>query len=107
VLLGRDDDVLALAQLKERLTALRPALPVGLHRLALVLDDKWSSREFARDHELPYVASAPADDPAAVEGLLAAYGCPPIAKSRSGNGSRGVRIVFDDAQQAAIARLPG
>ena len=29
VLPGRDDDVLALAQLKERLTALRPALPVG------------------------------------------------------------------------------
>lgn len=107
VLPGRDDDVAALAQLKEQRPQLRPSLPVGPHWLALVLDDKWSSREFAHDRGLPYVDSAPADDAAAVERLLAADGYPLIAKPRSGNGSRGVRIVFDDAQRASIARLPG
>jgi len=107
VLPGRDDDVVVLAQLKEQQPKLRPSLPVGPHRLALVLDDKWSSREFACDRGLPYVDSAPADDPVAVERLRAADGYPLVAKPRSGNGSRGVRIVFDDAQRDAIARLPG
>ena len=104
---GRDDDVLALAELKEAQPPLRLSLPVGPHRLALVLNDKWASHEFARTHGLPYVDSAAADDLPAVERLVAAQGYPLIAKPRTGNGSRGVRIVFDEAQRAAIARAPG
>jgi carbamoyl-phosphate synthase large subunit len=107
VLPGRDDDVLTLAQLKEAQPPLRPSLPVGPHRVALVLNDKWASHEFARARELPYVDSAAADDLPAVERLVATYGYPLIAKPRTGNGSRGVRIVFDESQRAAIARLPG
>ena len=107
VLPGRDDDVLTLATLKEDLPQFRSSVPVGRHALAAVLDDKWTSHEFARARGLPYVDSALADDPVAVERLLAACGYPLIAKPRAGNGSRGVRVVFDDAQRAAIARLPG
>jgi hypothetical protein len=50
---------------------------------------------------------AAADDLPAVERLVANYGYPLIAKPRTGNGSRSVRIVFDDSQRTAIARLPG
>jgi carbamoyl-phosphate synthase large subunit len=107
VLPGRDDDVPALARLKETQAQLSRSVPVGPCRLALVLGDKWASREFARARHLPYVDSAPADDGAASGELLARYGYPLIAKPRQGNGSRGVRIVFDDRQREAIAALPG
>jgi hypothetical protein len=107
VLPGRDADVLALARLKEELALLRPALPVGPQQLALALEDKWASCLFAAEHGLPYVDSAPADDRAAVDRLLSSHGYPLIAKPRAGNGSRGVRIVFDEAQCSAIARQPG
>lgn len=107
VLPGRDDDVLALAQLKETRPPPASFLPVGPYRLAVVLGDKWASREFALEHDLPYVDSAPADDAASVGRLLERYGYPLIAKPRQGNGSRGVRIVFDGRQREAIAALPG
>lgn len=107
VLPGRDDDVSVLAQLRESLPRLAATLPVGPSSVARVLGDKWASREFARAHDLPYVDSAPADDGAAVGRLLARHGYPLIAKPREGNGSRGVRIVFDDHQRAAIAAVPG
>lgn len=107
VLPGRDDDVAALARLKEAQPSLGAALPVGPLRLARILDDKWSSRGFALEHGLPYVDSALADDAPAVDRLLDAWGYPLVAKPRNGNGSRGVRIVFDETQRAAIARLPG
>jgi hypothetical protein len=107
VLPGRDDDVLALAQLKETQPRLGATLPVGPYSLARILGDKWANQEFARAHDLPHVEGVPADDPQAVERLLTRHGYPLIAKPRTGNGSRGVRIVFDDAQRAAVARRPG
>lgn len=107
VLPGRDDDVMLLANLKIDLPALRQALPVGPPALARVLDDKWTSGEYARARGLPYVTGALADDAAAVERLLARHGYPLIAKPRRGNGSRGVRIVYDETQRAAIGRSPG
>jgi len=107
VLPGRDDDVLALAQLKEMQPQLGSSLATGPHRVALVLGDKWASHEFARARSLPYVDSALATDLPAVERLRAVWGYPLIAKPRIGNGSRGVRIVFDEMQLAAVARLPG
>ena len=107
VLPGRDDDVLALSLLKEAQPSLGPSLPVGPVRLARVLDDKWESHEFARLHDLPFVDSALVDDPVAVGRLLARHGFPLIAKPRDGNGSRGVRIVFDQTQLAAAIRSPG
>jgi hypothetical protein len=107
VLPGRDDDVPALAQLKQAQVLPPASLPVGPDRLARVISDKWASQEFARAHALPYVESVPAGDAAAVAGLLGRHGYPLIAKPRQGNGSRGVRIVFDDRQRAAVAALPG
>ena len=107
VLPGRDDDVLALAGLKERLEQRAPALPVGPPALARVISDKAASLQFARRHDLPYVDSVPANEPDAVARLLGRYGYPLVAKPRQGNGSRGVRIVFDEAQRAAVAALPG
>jgi hypothetical protein len=103
VLPGRDDDVPALARLKERQPQLAASLPVGPCHLAEVLGDKWASREFALRHGLPYVDSAPAGDAPAVAQLLSRFGFPLVAKPRQGNGSRGVRIIFDETQCAAVA----
>lgn len=104
VLPGRDDDVVALADLKAAEPALRSALPVGPPELARVLDDKWASGEYARRHGLPYVDTVPIGDAAGVDQLVRRCGYPLIAKPRRGNGSRGVRIVFDDAQRQRLSR---
>jgi len=106
VLPGRDDDVSVLAQLREADASLAPALPVGLLALARVLEDKAESLQFARRHDLPYVDSVLAGEAAATARLLERYGYPLVAKPRRGNGSRGVRIVFEDTQLAAVAALP-
>jgi carbamoyl-phosphate synthase large subunit len=106
VLPGRDDDVAVLAQMKAADARLAAALPVGPAALADVLADKAESLQFARRHDLPYVDSAPAGEPDAVARLRARHGYPLVAKPRQGNGSRGVRIVFDDVQLAAVAALP-
>lgn len=106
VLPGRDDDVLALARLKEAQGQGAPALPVGPAALAHVIADKAASLQFARRHDLPYVDSVPASEPDAVARLLRRYGYPLVAKPRQGNGSRGVRVVFDDMQRAAVGALP-
>lgn len=103
---GRDDDVLVLARLKEAPGQGAPALPVGPSALAHGISDKAASLKFARRHDLPYVDSVPANEPDAVARLLERYGYPLVAKPRQGNGSRGVRIVFDDLQRAAVATLP-
>jgi carbamoyl-phosphate synthase large subunit len=107
VLPGRDDDVLALALLKESSATLRPALAVGPSIVAAALNDKWASRDFAVRHSLPFVDTACADEPTQVERLVDAHGFPLIAKPRRGNGSRGVRIIFDQAQCAAVRQFPG
>lgn len=107
VLPGRDDDVLALARLKEANNRPAASFPVGTYRLARILDDKWASQQFADSHGLPFVEGALADDPPAVDRLLARHGYPLIAKPRDGNGSRGIRLVFDEAQRASIAKQPG
>lgn len=103
VLPGRDDDVLALARLKEANRLPASSLPVGPCRIARILDDKWASQQFAAARGLPFVEGALADDAAEVDRLLARHGYPLIAKPRDGNGSRGVRLVFDEAQRAAFA----
>jgi len=104
VLPGRDDDVVALADLKAAEPALAPALPVGPPELARILDDKWASGEYAHRHGLPYVDTVPLGDADGVERLVRRHGYPLIAKPRCGNGSRGVRIVFDERQRQRLSR---
>ena len=107
VLPGRDDDVVVLADLKAAPHTFPTTIPVGPPALADVLDDKWASHEFAIRHSLPCVDSARADDPVAVERIIAEHGFPLIAKPRRGNDSRGVRIIFNSAQCAAVGKLDG
>lgn len=107
VLPGRDDDVVVLAAIKEAAPSFFAAIPVGPLSIAKVLADKWASHEFAAVHGLPYVDTALADDLPAVRRIVSRHGFPLIAKPRRGNGSRGTRVVFDDAQCAAVGKLDG
>lgn len=105
VLPGRDDDILLLAWLRDAYPDLRRCITCGPATLAQMMEDKWQSYVFARERRLPFVETAHAG-PELVK-LVAAKGYPLIAKPPSGNGSRGVRIVFDAAQLEAAAAEPG
>jgi len=59
-----------------------------------------------REHGLPHVDTALAEDPGKIKQLLSFCGYPLIVRQLAGNGSRGVRIVLDEAQRAAISRQP-
>lgn len=104
VLPGRDDDVLLLAALRDEIPAFRPIIPCGPAALARIIGDKFLSYRFALDHGLPFAATAMGDADA-LHSLVAEYGFPLIGKPRSGNGSRGVVVVFNADQLAAASRL--
>jgi carbamoylphosphate synthase large subunit len=91
----RDDDVLALARLKPRYTG-GAVLLVGSLAAAEIMNDKKRTAEFAEQQGLPFAPTADALDEARRFG--AKFGYPLIAKPRSGNGSRGVRIVRSEAE---------
>ncbi|CAG0950054.1 hypothetical protein BURK2_00143 [Burkholderiales bacterium] len=102
---ARDDDILLLARLRDQHADLRHCITCGPATLAHMMEDKWQSYLFARARGLPFVETARAGQELAE--LVAAKGYPLVAKPPSGNGSRGVRIVFDAAQLEAAAAEPG
>lgn len=101
VIPGRDDDVLALAELGDIHPGLRPRLLAGPADAARVLVDKRRSAAFAEQQGLPFaptVDAGAADAATRAAELLRRHGFPLIAKPADGNGSRGVRVLLDDAQ---------
>lgn len=102
---ARDDDILLLARLRDLHPDLRRCITCGPATLAHMMEDKWQSYLFARARDLPFVETARAGQE--LVDLVAGTGYPLIAKPPSGNGSRGVRIVFDAAQLEAAAAEPG
>ncbi len=106
VLPGRDDDVLLLAALREQAPEWAHAIPCGPPAMARLLGDKLLSGSFAAAHGLPFADTA-SGDLAAIRALAMRHGFPLIAKPRAGNGSRGVRIVYDEAELAAASRIDG
>jgi carbamoyl-phosphate synthase large subunit len=90
----RDDDVLALAQLRDRFPALARRLLCGNHATAQVVSDKWDSFRFCSERALPFVDSIAAGDGRDVDGFVGTHGFPLVSKPRRGFSSIGIDIVF-------------
>jgi hypothetical protein len=106
---GRDEDVLALAELRDAQPALAARLLVGPAAAARVLVDKSASAAFAQTQGLPFVPTVDTGAPDAAqraEALLANHGFPLIAKPANGNGSRGVRVLLDRPQLRRQLGMP-
>jgi carbamoyl-phosphate synthase large subunit len=95
VIPSRDDDVLALARLKQRFTG-DAILLVGDLAAAEIMNDKKRTAEFAERHGLPFAPTA--DEIGEARRFGAKFGFPLIAKPRSGNGTRGVSVLRSEAE---------
>jgi carbamoyl-phosphate synthase large subunit len=96
VIPARDDDVLALAALRERSPGLAPLLLAGSVRSARMMIDKVGSAHFARRHGLSFAATGE-NVQQALE-LAQRYPLPLIGKPRTGNGSQGVVLMRSTAE---------
>ena len=104
----RDDDVLFLAALHDRLPALTPRLLCGSAAAAIAIVDKGESADFASRSELPFAPSlvGPADA-AARAAFARANGYPLVVKPRRGYASMGVHLISNDAQLARALERDG
>ena len=103
VIPARDEDVLALALLRERFAPLAPVLLTGSLAAARMLHDKLWTARFAERHGLAFAPTADNSEDALA--LAAAHGFPLIGKPRSGNATRGVVLLrtASETQRAFIA----
>ncbi len=109
VLPGRDEDVVALAELRRDHPSLAPSIACGSITAAEATLDKLLTFEIARRHGLPFADTAMADASTghrAVMALQARAGFPLIAKPRQGFASRGVFLILDAQQLERALRLP-
>jgi carbamoyl-phosphate synthase large subunit len=110
ILCGRDEDTLALSELRERQPNVPGALPVGTPRSALIGLDKWQTFQFARKHGLPFAESFRSGDAERAESLDAfarRVGYPLVAKPVRGFASRGVHFVRDAGDLKMLAQRDG
>jgi carbamoyl-phosphate synthase large subunit len=96
----RDDDVLALALLRQRFTRATPVLLAGSVATARMMQDKLETARFAARHGLPFVPTA--EDLGGALELARTYGLPLIGKPRRGTATRGVVLLrsFDEIGRA-------
>jgi len=100
----RDDDVLALAILGERLTHGDAVLLTGTVAAARIMNDKLETARFAARHGLPFAPTAQSAREALE--LAEAHGLPLIGKPRCGYGSRGVVLLrsIEEIERAFASR---
>jgi carbamoyl-phosphate synthase large subunit len=104
ILAGRDDDVIALAAIREQNPRHAARIACGSLAAARTMGDKFLSCQFARQHGLPFADTACGDERELLE-LVARRGYPLIAKPRRGHGSQGVLVIQNRAQLARAATL--
>ena len=107
---GRDDDIVILSQLRQKMPRHREKFLVGSEHLACIMDDKVKSYAFAQKYSLPFaptVKSGVLEEQESARRLVEKYGFPLIAKPSRGNGSRGIWIVIDQTRLDAIIKEPG
>lgn len=110
VIPGRDDDIVMLADLKNRLPAYSERFLVGSSHFARAMDDKVKSYLFARQYNLPFsptLQSAGAEIENDLQEMVETFGFPLIAKPVKGNGSRGIWIVTNERQLGNVCKEPG
>ncbi len=103
----RDLDVMVMADLAAAYPHLAGRTPCGTPDTAALIEDKWLSYVFAREHGLAFAESAVPDAKSrheAVRQLAKKVGFPLVAKPRAGFGSRQV-LLLDNSDQlnAALA----
>jgi carbamoyl-phosphate synthase large subunit len=104
VIPSRDDDVLALARVRERNPDIESVLLAGSVASARIWEDKVETARFAARHGLPFAETA--QNVAQALALLGRHPLPLIGKPRAGNGSRGVVLLrsIGEIEQAFAAR---
>lgn len=110
VIPARDDDVLALAALLRAHPRLSSRVLAGSVEVAETMNDKVASFEFSRKFGLPFVDTVASDAPdaaAQIDRMRRHFGFPLIAKPRSGNGSRGIRVLLHEHHLMRAMALPG
>lgn len=109
VIPSRDEDVVALANLRAREPELAPRLLVGSVGAAQAMDSKLASASFAAKNALPFAPTVASDAPDSrelVRALVVRYGFPLIAKPAHGNGSRGVLVLLNQDQLDRMLSRP-
>lgn len=109
VLPGRDEDIYALALLREREAHWRDRIAVGPPEIASMLLDKYATFEFAQQNDLSFASSISTDHSTKAEDaerLLQQVGFPLVAKPRLGFGSRGVFFIITEPQLADALDRP-
>lgn len=104
VLAGRDDDIALMTAWRAQHPRWARALAAGPVAMAEPMTDKLSGHAWAQAHGLPFAPTVAADAPEAAAVCArwrAEFDGALIAKPRAGNGSRGVRLLLDDAALAA------
>lgn len=96
----RDDDVSFLAAERDLAPAKAPRFLCGSAAVAEAMCDKLESAGFSARHGLPFVPTIGSGDLQAARRFARDHGWPLVAKPRRGFGSRGVRLILDEAQLA-------
>jgi hypothetical protein len=94
----RDEDVALLADLAEREQQVAAVALCGTRSSADVMLDKWESWVFSRSEGLPFAPCVLPGPGPELEGFLAEHDLPVIVKPRRGFASRGVSLLYDEAQ---------
>ena len=101
ILAGRDHDVPFLSEIQERKPAFKKIIPYGDARLAVMMQDKFLSYQYAEKSNLPFADSclyaSPSDVPD-LKSFLDRHPFPLLSKPRRGFGSLGVCYVMNREQ---------
>lgn len=101
ILAGRDHDVVFLSEIKERIPALKNKIPYGSAQLAVMMQDKYLSYQYAVKNNLPFADSylyCHHQDSGGLESFLNKHPFPVLVKPRLGFGSLGVYYVLNEEQ---------
>ena len=103
----RDDDVVFLADYRERRPELAKAFLCGNRSTAEATCDKWLSWQFSVERGLPFAPTLATPAGAQAEAFASEHGFPLVAKPRRGFASRGVYLVCNEAQLRRVATQDG